>query len=82
MFEVRIVNGEGESIHGPFATRDQAEDEKLRWMMTGGCHVNEIREVSPISAAVTQVDFDATAGKISAPAVEATAVDPPKKGRK
>jgi hypothetical protein len=43
MYEVRIVNGEGERICGPFETMAEAATEKERWQATGGCTVNEIR---------------------------------------
>lgn len=43
MYEVRIVNGDGERICGPFDDMAAAATEKERWQATGGCTTIEIR---------------------------------------
>lgn len=45
MFEVHVVNGDGDRVFGPFAHMADAATEKERWQATGGCSVIEIRPV-------------------------------------
>lgn len=45
MYEVLVVNGEGEKTFGPFASMADAQTEKERWLATGGCTTLEIRPI-------------------------------------
>lgn len=53
MYEVLIVNGEGEKVMGPFETMTEAASEKERWEQTGGCTKIQIRPVKVASEDAT-----------------------------
>jgi len=45
MYDVRVVNGEGEKIFGPYERMEDAATERDRWVATGGCSTIEIRPI-------------------------------------
>lgn len=55
MYDVKVVNSDGEKVYGPYETISEAQTEKDRWIATGGCSLIEIRPVKVASEEVTPV---------------------------
>lgn len=53
MYDVKVVNSDGEKVYGPFETISEAQTEKDRWIATGGCSLIEIRPFKTPTEAMT-----------------------------